>query len=105
MHCAQIISSPLENDIIIVMDYMSGGSIMEYSLKLKKYVLSTSAAAILSDRGATESLPLQEAVGGRNMTDAEAAAATLDLLRGLHYLQSRGICHRYAYVFYVIAVF
>ena len=105
-----MINSPLENDVLLVTEYMAGGAIMDYSKELKIYVFSSSAARILKGRGylppgedatqknektlAEEKKDDSDLEGERRMTDAEAVSLSLDLLRGVHYLHSKGVCHR-----------
>jgi serine/threonine protein kinase len=93
---------------MLVTEYMAGGAIMEYNKDLKKYIFSPSAAMILNGHGYSpddkkEHMKLDgKTIGNesnvntsRSMTEAEVVSVTLDLLRGLNYLHSKGICHRY----------
>jgi serine/threonine protein kinase len=99
-------NSPLENDVMLVTEYMAGGAIMEYDKKLNKYVLSNSAAKIMNGQGyspnkssTTNSKEMTFECADnvhRRMTEAEVVSVCLDLLCGLSYLHSKGICHRYA---------
>lgn len=115
--CNQVMNSPLENDVMLVTEYMAGGAVMEYSKHFQKYIFSSSAARIMNGYGYSPGNPMDKKErifreekkthdgddignegdkegGGRSMTDAEAVSLTLDLLRGLHYLHSKGISHR-----------
>jgi serine/threonine protein kinase len=100
----EVMNSPQENDVMLVTEYMAGGAIMEYSKQFKRYIFSSSAALIMNGSGYSSDDKKKEKAKSdgkasdnnesRSMTGAEVVSVTLDLLRGLQYLHSKGVCHR-----------
>ena len=98
-----MLDSPVEDDVMLVTEYMAGGAIMEYNNDINKFVFSISAAAIMNGIGYLpmkyrKASPEYNQVNDKNnrraMTGAEALSASYDLLSGLKYLHSKGISHR-----------
>jgi serine/threonine protein kinase len=85
---------------MLVTEFMAGGSVMEFDRIENRYIFSSTAAAIMNGVGYTHiSKELKKEIkedknSRRAMTEEEVVSLSLDLLRGLHYLHSKGICHR-----------
>jgi len=93
----EVIDDSDEDSVVLVTEYMAGGAVMNYVPSRGVYQYSAFSAAILKGQGKVFGDTVLEASDlefPRPMTNEECASLFCDLLEGVSFLHSKGICHR-----------